>query len=149
MLATSSPKSKFAINYHEIVLESTVKRQHRFFCRNITGDVFSKHSSKNTTKGPNREYKDIKHTFNVFKGFQRPISYRISLAYALNSRHESTENYLKSRSKFLSSKNCIISILPEMDGEFLHQLLAARERDQGAGFPPFLGLHADLPLVLI
>ncbi|KAK2867373.1 hypothetical protein Q8A67_025490 [Cirrhinus molitorella] len=33
-----------------------------------------------------------------------------------------------------------------MDGDFLHQLLAARERDQGASFPPFLGLHADLPL---
>ncbi|KAL0154923.1 hypothetical protein M9458_049186, partial [Cirrhinus mrigala] len=49
---------------------------------------------KNTTTGLNRDYKDIKHTFNDFKGFQRPISYRVSLAYALNSRHESTENYL-------------------------------------------------------
>lgn len=83
------------------MLERTVKKQHQFFCRNITGDVFSKHSLKNTTKGLNGDYNDIKHSF---KGFQRPISYRISLAYALNSRHESTENYLQSRSKFLSSQ---------------------------------------------
>lgn len=97
---------------------------------------FLQHSLKKTTGGLTSSCEDIKHFCLLLKKYQRICGKRACLfagrdfrvGIALRSREAPVENYLDSFPNRRPLPEWIISIVPKMDGNFLHDLLAASVR---------------------